>query len=56
MSDKVICVCTGVTEDQIIESYKAGNTTVEAIQEATEAGTVCGSCLSDIEEIIAAQQ
>ena len=33
-----------------------GYTTVEEIQDALDAGTVCGSCVDDIEEILASMK
>ena len=37
-----ICLCKGVTEEEIIEAVKNGATTYEAVQEKTGAGT--GGC------------
>ncbi len=54
MNDEMeICTCTGVTRGEIIKAIKEkGLQTVEEVQEATEAGTVCGSCIPDIEDIL----
>ncbi len=49
---EIICNCTGVTDEDIIEAVKKGAKTVEEIGEATEAGTICGACVEDIERII----
>lgn len=51
--DEVICHCQGITRGQIEEAIKAGGlTTFDEVAEATEAGTICGSCQDDIEEIL----
>ncbi len=50
--DKVICNCTGVTKGQIVKAIQEGAKTVDDISKATDAGTVCGVCISDIEEIL----
>ena len=42
-----------ITKGDIIEAIKAGNlVTIDEVGVATEAGTVCGSCHDDIEEIL----
>ncbi|HOE04478.1 MAG TPA: (2Fe-2S)-binding protein [Bacteroidales bacterium] len=52
-SNKIICTCNQVTEQQIEDAILNDNCdTVEKIQEKTEAGTVCGGCIEDIEEIL----
>ncbi len=52
-NDDIVCNCMQITKGEIIEAIKAGKlTTVDEIGEANEAGTVCGSCHDDIEEII----
>lgn len=51
--DEIICNCNEITRGQIEDAIREGNlTTFEEVSEATEAGTVCGSCQDDIEEII----
>ncbi len=51
-NDKVVCNCVGVTKSQIIESIRKGNNTVEKIGDDTQAGTICGVCVDEIQEII----
>ncbi len=52
--DEIICHCQGITRGQIEEAVrKNGFTTFDEVSEATEAGTICGSCQDDIEAIIA---
>lgn len=50
--DKVVCYCTGVTNGMLKDSIDAGANTLEEVQEATGAGTVCGACLEDIENLV----
>ena len=51
---EIICDCMNVDRETIVKAIKEKNlTTVEEVQDATTAGTVCGSCVPDIEEILA---
>ena len=50
--DKVVCDCFNVTNGMIKEAVEAGASTVEEVQEATGAGTVCGVCIEDIEHLV----
>jgi NAD(P)H-nitrite reductase large subunit len=53
MEDIEICNCNNIMKSEIVKAIKEqGLTTVEEVQEATTAGTVCGSCVSDIEDIL----
>jgi NAD(P)H-nitrite reductase large subunit len=53
MEDIEICHCNGIMKSEIVKAIKElGVTTVEGIQDATLAGTVCGGCIPDIEEIL----
>ena len=45
--DEIVCNCTGVTKGMIKEAVEAGASTLEDVQEATGAGTVCGACLEE---------
>lgn len=47
-----VCTCLGISEDDIKKAIKDGATTVEAVEEATGAGSVCGGCKDDIQDII----
>lgn len=51
--NETICFCMGVTAGDIKAAVEAGATTVEAVQEATSAGTVCGGCVDRIAELVA---
>ncbi|UFH60306.1 (2Fe-2S)-binding protein [Sulfurovum mangrovi] len=44
--DYEVCQCMAITLGEIIEAIKGGATTVEALMESTEAGTVCELCQS----------
>ena len=59
MSDKiekeetrVICKCMNVTDKEIEEAVLDGARTFLEIQEHTKAGTVCGKCKEDIEQLL----
>ena len=52
-NDDIVCNCMQITKREIIEAIKAGNlVTIDEVGDASEAGTVCGSCHDDIEEIL----
>jgi len=51
-SDKIVCHCLGVTNGMIKDAIDAGANTLEEVQEATGAGTVCGVCLENVENLI----
>lgn len=51
--DIVICSCNEIYKSQIVDAIKNnGLTTVEQVGEITTAGTVCGQCLDDIQNIL----
>ena len=41
-----------VTNGMIKEAVDAGANTLEEVQEATGAGTVCGVCLDDVQRLV----
>jgi len=43
----LVCDCMGLDYAEIQEAVKEHGDNLEAIQEATEAGTVCGCCAQD---------
>lgn len=51
--EETICFCGDVNAGQIKAAVEAGATTVEAVGEATGAGTHCGGCQERIAELIA---
>lgn len=50
--DKIVCYCMNVTNGMIKDAVDAGASTLEEVQEATGAGTVCGTCLDNIQHLI----
>jgi len=53
MEDIEICHCNGVMKSEIVKAIREkGLKTVEEVQDATDAGTGCGGCINDIEEIL----
>ncbi|MGL5415010.1 MAG: (2Fe-2S)-binding protein [Clostridium sp.] len=51
-ADKIICNCMSVSYIDIRKAMIDGARTVEEIQKATGAGTGCGGCIPQIEEIL----
>jgi len=53
MEDKVICNCMDITYAELEKKILEQNlNTLELVQEKTEAGTVCGSCVDDISALL----
>ena len=55
MSDRneLICICMDIRRGEIEDAIKNKNlTTVEGVQDTTEAGTSCGGCINEIEDIL----
>jgi NAD(P)H-nitrite reductase large subunit len=51
--DIIICNCNEIYKSTIVKAIREkGLSTVEQVQEETTAGTVCGSCIEDIENIL----
>lgn len=50
--NKVVCTCMNITNGMIKEAVDAGASTLEEVQEATGAGTICGACVEDVEHLI----
>lgn len=50
--DDIICACMGTTVRDVMEAVENGANTVEEIEAATQAGTVCGACIGEIEELL----
>lgn len=47
-----VCLCSGVTDKQIIEAVKNGHGTLADLNEQLGLGANCGSCLSIAKDII----
>ena len=51
--ENIICNCMDVSELEIVDAIKNKEAkTVQDIMDITDAGTGCGSCIPDIEEIL----
>jgi len=51
--DIEICKCLGIMKSEIVKTIKdKGLQTLEKVQDETNAGTVCGFCIPDIEDIL----
>lgn len=50
--EKVVCSCLGVTNGMIKDAVDAGASTLEEVQDKTEAGTVCGACLENVQHLV----
>ncbi|TNC74752.1 nitrate reductase [Rubellimicrobium roseum] len=53
---RIVCACLGVGVNDIAGAVRNGAATVEAVGLATRAGTNCGSCRSEIRELIHAHR
>ncbi|MEU9210495.1 (2Fe-2S)-binding protein [Streptomyces sp. NPDC048415] len=51
--DLLVCLCSRVSEGELIEAIHAGHQDVAALREATGANTGCGDCLEDLEDLLA---
>ena len=52
MSGRLICICNLVDEREILSFLKKGAETTKDIQYHTRAGTSCGRCLPQIDQIV----
>ncbi len=53
MEDNIICNCMDVSEHEIVDAIKNKEAvTVQDIMDITGAGTGCGSCIDDLDEIL----
>lgn len=50
--DKIVCNCVNVTSGMIKDAVDNGARTLEEVQNITGAGTVCGSCIEDIQRLV----
>jgi len=51
--DRQVCNCHKVTEARLREAIDGGASTIEALCASTKAGTGCGSCKSDLVQLLA---
>lgn len=50
--EKTVCYCLHITNGMIKEAVDNGATTLEEVQQATGAGTVCGTCLDNVRHLV----
>jgi NAD(P)H-nitrite reductase large subunit len=51
----MICNCHQVSETALVEAIEAGADSVAALGQTTKAGTGCGSCKGELEELLKAR-
>ncbi|MFW5831581.1 MAG: (2Fe-2S)-binding protein [Prolixibacteraceae bacterium] len=52
MGKKLVCLCNLVDENEILSFLKRGAKTTGDIQNLTRAGTSCGRCLPEIDQLV----
>jgi bacterioferritin-associated ferredoxin len=52
MARRLVCICNLVMEKEIISFLRKGATSTKDIQMLTRAGTSCGRCLPEIDQIV----
>ncbi len=50
--NRLVCICNGVTETDILRILKKGARDVGDVRKFTLASTVCGRCRSEIQTIV----
>jgi bacterioferritin-associated ferredoxin len=50
--DKVVCGCINVTVKDLKDAIKNGAKSFEDVQEATNVGTGCGSCVDSVKVLV----
>ena len=50
-----VCLCTGVTDADIRAAIDDGAATAEAVMLSTRAGSRCGSCRTEVSEMVRAR-
>ena len=50
--EDIICTCYDVSVKDVKDAYANGAKTMDEIGEVTKAGTLCGACIADIEELL----
>ena len=49
-----VCLCNGVTDTDILAAVDSGATTLDAVVLATRAGSRCGTCRTEIAQMVEA--
>lgn len=52
MSNRLVCICNMVSEKEILNALKKGAGDTAGVQMATRAGTSCGKCLIQIDQLV----
>ena len=52
MAKRLVCICNLVQENEIISYLKKGAKSTKDIQMLTRAGSSCGRCLPEIDQIV----
>lgn len=52
MANRLVCLCNFVDEKEIVSLLKKGANSTSDIQRLSCAGTSCGRCLPEIDEIV----
>lgn len=52
--DKIVCNCMSVTVRMIQDAIESGADSLDEVQAVTQAGTVCGACMEDLERVVEA--
>jgi nitrite reductase (NADH) large subunit len=55
-ADRTVCNCMKVSESAIVAAVQGGADGVEAVSACTKAGTGCGSCKSELAELVQAHR
>lgn len=50
--EKMVCYCMSVTNGMVRDAVYAGASTLEEVQEATGASTVCGACMENVQRLV----
>lgn len=52
MSKRLVCLCNLVDEDEILSFLKKGAESTKDIQNLSRAGSSCGRCLPQIDDLV----
>ena len=52
MRPKRVCLCMGLSEQDLIDSIRKGNRSFEKLQDATGCSTGCGCCELEVLQLI----
>jgi bacterioferritin-associated ferredoxin len=52
MGRKLVCLCNFIEEKEIVAALKKGASSTKDIQRITGAGTSCGRCLTEIDQLV----